>query len=84
MVKKLIQKMLNTNFEERISAAEALSSPWFSGKASIVEDSKDIRTVMVKNLENFHVSIILFQFKNKLKSVIYTYIATQLYSDKEK
>ena len=59
LVKNLIEKMLSKNFEERISAADALSSPWFSGKASVVQDSKDIRTMMVKNLENFHVNFIL-------------------------
>jgi len=36
-----------------------------------------IETEVVANLKSFH-------FKNKLKAVVYTFIASQLYSNKDK
>lgn len=35
-------------------------------------------------MQNFHVTFFIIQFKNKLKAVVYTYIASQLYSNEDK
>ena len=41
------------------------------------EKMQEVEIEVVKNLQSFH-------FKNKLKAVVYTYIASQLYSTSDK
>lgn len=75
-------QMLNKNPIERITAEEALNSKWlttagFGGVDVSKNEINEIEREVVKNLRSFH-------FKNKLKAVVYTYIASQLYSNKDK
>jgi hypothetical protein len=44
----------------------------------------EIGEEVCKNLKCFHVIFAINQFQNKLKAVVYTYIASQLYSNKDK
>lgn len=72
--------MLTKNPEERITAEEALNNPWLLNTTTELTSSKsrkDIEIEVINNLQTFH-------FKNKLKAVVYTYIASQLYSNKDK
>lgn len=71
--------MLAKNPEERISAEEALSHPWLTTGAGtpLTKSNMQVEMQVINNLQSFH-------FKNKLKAVVYTYIASQLYSNRDK
>lgn len=73
--KKLVMQMLNKNYNERVSALDVLNSDWVSN--SLQYSSNELGFDAIKNLQTF-------QFQNKLKAVVYTYIASQLYSNKDK
>lgn len=68
-------QMLNKNYNERVSALDVLNSDWVSN--SLQYSSNELGFDAIKNLQTF-------QFQNKLKAVVYTYIASQLYSNKDK
>lgn len=71
--------MLAKKPEDRITAELALSNPWLQSTADkpSTKSKKEIESEVINNLQTFH-------FKNKLKAVVYTYIASQLYSNKDK
>ena len=77
-------KMLNPNFGERISAFEALNSNWFKMKKRRDDHSHEAKKDVIRNLHQFHVRPPITQHKNKFKALVYTYIGTQLQSNKEK
>ena len=56
-----------------------MNSKWLAGIHDQLSKSyiDNIETEVVANLKSFH-------FKNKLKAVVYTFIASQLYSNKDK
>jgi calcium-dependent protein kinase len=71
--------MLAKNPEERITAEEALNSEWLTtvGETASKGKMQEVEEEVVRNLQGFH-------FQNKLKAVVYTYIASQLYSTRDK
>ena len=84
MAKQLVVKMLSKNPDERITAEQALNSEWLQTavtKKSTMTASKQkmqqVQKEVINNLKSFH-------FQNKLKAVVYTYIASQLYSNRDK
>lgn len=71
--------MLVKKPEDRITAEEALNHPWLqnSGSETMTKTQREVEMEVISNLQSFH-------FKNKLKAVVYTYIASQLYSNRDK
>ena len=72
--------MLKKKPEDRLTAEEALNSEWLNiegEKEEGREERREIEGEVIRNLQGFH-------FKNKLKAVVYTYIASHLYSNKDK
>ena len=71
--------MLNKNPGQRLSAEEALNNEWLllAETSATTEQMQSVEAEVVSNLKSFH-------FKNKLKAVVYTYIASQLYSNRDK
>lgn len=71
--------MLQKKPEDRISAEEAFKSKWFT--ATLTEEEKEkmteIQEQVIKNFSNFH-------FKNKLKTLLYTFIGCNLCSNKDR
>ncbi|EWS71123.1 calmodulin-domain kinase (macronuclear) [Tetrahymena thermophila SB210] len=73
--KDLVQKMLNYEYENRISAEEALQHPWF--KQINQKLSKQVLKVNLSKLK-------LFQAQSQLQRAAMSFIVSHLISEKEK
>lgn len=74
--KGLIHKLLDRNPLTRISATEALADPWFRRFLKQENPSEMVLASVLTNLSSFTNTV-------KLKSAIFTYIATQCVSQKD-
>ncbi|EGR29659.1 protein kinase domain protein [Ichthyophthirius multifiliis] len=71
--KEFVKKMLQKDYNKRISAQKAFDDPWIQKNAS----KQPLNTKVLSNLGQFH-------SKNKLRSAILTFIATHIVSQQEK
>ncbi|KAL4429783.1 hypothetical protein ABPG74_004420 [Tetrahymena malaccensis] len=74
--KDLVQKMLNYEYENRISAEEALQHPWFKQ----LKNQKLSKQVLKVNLSKLK----LFQAQSQLQRAAMSFIVSHLISEKEK
>ena len=75
--KDLIKKLLTYRYQQRVSAEEALQHPWFAKALQDVALSQELPREALQRLKSYRA-------ESKLKEAVYSYVASQLLSEKEK